>query len=457
VERDLTGLPVIYLGTDCTLTGTNSDYALAKSLVTNIRVDEQAGVVIPKPKMGTTDAGQGMLLELLSSPGSKQFDTSTILERYDKRKALSVLAQFIMLGLDKVGSYALSRQQGDLFATTVRAWLNDIASIINSFAVDRLFALNSFPGIDELPQVEPGDVGSVNLADVANYVNRMVQAQVIVPDNELERYLRVLGGLPEPRPADITGGGIGKRIKSARATKQPLAELTEAEAVEIAKRVNQSLVELTEAEVVEVAKQSGADANEHANKLRRKLEVLWAALLARIQRGDLVYDALRDWRVSVEVALEEEYQAAAQASADFDKREWAALFLLVVRPRLERAKDALARFANQLQQELEAAEQGASIGSSDTRGGIAAMLALLARRYSRAMMYAGGVVTIIAAAAMYGKIRKRYIWLAVNDEHTCPDCAEESLKGPRMMHEFTRLPGENVQCMSNCRCELAEV
>jgi hypothetical protein len=203
IERDLAGLPVVYLGNDRTTQGSDSDYELAKDLVTNIRVDEQAGVVIPGPKMGGGAAeGNGWLLELLSSGGSRSYDTTAIIDRYDRRKAMIVLAQFVMLGMQNTGSYALSRHQGDLFTLAASAWLHNIADIINRHAVPRLFSLNTFSGLTELPKLQPSPLGLPNLEQIAEYVNKLVDKQVLTPDNELERHLRQIADLPELTETD---------------------------------------------------------------------------------------------------------------------------------------------------------------------------------------------------------------------------------------------------------------
>jgi hypothetical protein len=199
VERDLAGIPVIYLGNDRSLSDDpSSDYTLAKELVTNIRQDEQVGVVIPGPKMGEgAPEGQGWLLELLSSGGSRQHDTGAIIERYDKRKALVVLAQFIMLGMEQVGSFALSKHQGDLFVLAATAWIESIAGIINRHAIPRLIKMNVFPGITGMPKLVPDPLGLPDLAAIAEYVNKLVDKEVLTPDDELERHLRQIADLPQ--------------------------------------------------------------------------------------------------------------------------------------------------------------------------------------------------------------------------------------------------------------------
>lgn len=193
IERDLQGLPVMYLGSDA-----GSLYETAKTVTTNVRVDEQMGLVIPYAKMGAGAAeGRGVLFELVSSNNTRSHDISAVIERYDKRKALIVLAQFIMLGMEQVGSYALSRTQGDLFMLAASAWLKSISDIINRYAIPRLMALNSFPGITGMPELVFNPMGVPNLIEVADYVNKLVDKEVLTPDVELEKTLRKLAELPE--------------------------------------------------------------------------------------------------------------------------------------------------------------------------------------------------------------------------------------------------------------------
>ena len=199
VERDLAGIPIVYMGNDTIKTGDNSDYALAKDLVVNLRNDEQAGIVVPYPKMGFgASEGQGMLVELLSAGNGRAQDVGSIIDRYDKRKVLSVLAQFIMLGMDKFGSFALAKTQNDLFALAISCWVQKIADVINMYAIPRLLAYNVFPGMKGLPKIVFSEVGIPDLTQMAAFINAMVGREVITPDAELERYLRQMASLPEP-------------------------------------------------------------------------------------------------------------------------------------------------------------------------------------------------------------------------------------------------------------------
>jgi hypothetical protein len=147
-ERMGTGIPVIYLGNDCTTTDDeNSHYTLAVDTTRNVRVDEQMGLVFDKPKMGMAPEGTGILMapegtgilfELVSPPSQGLIDFSELIDRHEKRMAMTVLAQFIFLGMLQVGTQALNQSSTDTFQMSIAAWSDSVAAVINRYAVPRL-------------------------------------------------------------------------------------------------------------------------------------------------------------------------------------------------------------------------------------------------------------------------------------------------------------------------------
>src|SRR5512139_3980011 len=184
IERDLAGLPLIRLpaGADTAETDT-SDAGIANKLVRNVRNDEQSGLVLPP----------GWEFELVSTGGSRQFDTDKIVRRYESRMLMSALAQFIMLGQDNVGSLALSRDATDFFVMTVNAIADIIAETFTKYAIPRLLALNGYDADGVCLEHTPaGDVDTVAIADFLQKVSGMVTS-----DAGDELWLRQLIGLPE--------------------------------------------------------------------------------------------------------------------------------------------------------------------------------------------------------------------------------------------------------------------
>lgn len=198
-ERMGAGFPIVYLGQGTSKGGTGTDLAAFKDIVRNIRVDEQSGLVVPYQKMGSD--GVGALVEFLSPPSRGAVDFDKAITRYEQRMAMTVLAQFIFLGMSKVGTQALASTTVDVFQLSISAWSSAVASVINRFAVPRLFALNPFK-LDALPVLRHSDISIPNLTEIAGFVNALVGATVLTPDEQLEAHLRELGGLPE-KPEEI--------------------------------------------------------------------------------------------------------------------------------------------------------------------------------------------------------------------------------------------------------------
>lgn len=228
IERDLAGLPVVWLPPDI-LSKQTTDQVTAynswKKLITNIRRDEQEGVMMP---LVYDDNNNKMYdLTLLSSGSRRQFDTSVIIGRYNQQIAMTVMADFLLLGHEGVGSFALSSNKTDLFSVALGAILDSIAGVLNTYAVPRLFALNDFGTLTALPTFEHDDIESPDLAVLGDFITKLAGAQMpLFPDEDLEEFLRTAGGLPK-RPEGgvivpvVPGVPIGPRTPKAPTAGSP--------------------------------------------------------------------------------------------------------------------------------------------------------------------------------------------------------------------------------------------
>lgn len=194
IERDLAGLPVLTVPENLNIWD-NEDPEVVEirtgleTMVRNIRRDEMEGVVLPF----------GYKLELLSSGGSRQFDTNAIIDRYDTRIAMTVLADFIFLGHQQNGSWALSSDKTELFSMACGAFLDIICETFNNQGIPALIDMNGdhFSGITDYPHMTHGDIEDVDISKMAQFIRDMTGIGVLVPDDGLEDYIRQIGHLPE--------------------------------------------------------------------------------------------------------------------------------------------------------------------------------------------------------------------------------------------------------------------
>lgn len=173
-------------------------------IVRDIQIDERSGLVLPSDR----DERGNLYFEFgLLSPASGQAVPirQAIIDR-SREIAMTALADFILLGREAGGSYALARDKGDRFETALTAWLATIAAVLNRHLVPRLWRINALPAAT-MPRFVPGRVGRVDASTLAGVVERLAAAGVpLFPDDALARFLRTAAGLPlasEPAATEI--------------------------------------------------------------------------------------------------------------------------------------------------------------------------------------------------------------------------------------------------------------
>jgi hypothetical protein len=218
VERDLAGLPMltppegvdIWNQNDPSMAGVRQQ---ASALVSSIRRDEQEGVILPN----------GWELTLLSTAGNRQFDVGKIITRYETRIATSVLADLVMLGQDKVGSYALAVTKKDLFASSLGAFLDIITSQFQTELMPRLWKLNAFKG--PMPKMQHGAVETVDLDTLGNYIMRLGQSGAPIDWEAVLPWASEQAGMPKPRPGhDFSPRNVAQTVSDKGAADRLVAK-----------------------------------------------------------------------------------------------------------------------------------------------------------------------------------------------------------------------------------------
>jgi hypothetical protein len=198
LERDLCGLPMLAPPESADLGEGSADRAAAEALLRRVRNDEEAGVLVPP----------GWAFSLVSGGGAKA-DTHRVIVRYETRIALSVLAQFLMLGLENTGSLALARTQAALFTSAVSAFADAIADTFTRFAIRRLLELNGMA--PEGVALQHGPLGSLHFKEIGEFLSQMAGAGLLdaKSDEGLEAWVRAL----VEAPAAVDGADADKEGK----------------------------------------------------------------------------------------------------------------------------------------------------------------------------------------------------------------------------------------------------
>jgi hypothetical protein len=196
IERDLAGLPVAWLDPLYFSPNASADeralFVTVQDMVAKVKRNEMEGMVFP---LVYDDKGHKLVdFTLMSSGGQRQFDTDKIIARYNQQIAMSVLADFLMLGHENVGSQSLGVTKVDLWMMAVDAMAKAVARVVNHFAVPRLLKLNGMDA-ENPPELKFGDVDKVDLTVLGNFLKQMTDAGIIVPDMKLEEHIRELASV----------------------------------------------------------------------------------------------------------------------------------------------------------------------------------------------------------------------------------------------------------------------
>lgn len=199
IERDLAGLPFAEVPAEMMAeNASDADKATLASIVDmvkNVKRDQQEGVVWPQQ---WNEQGVAMYnFKLLASSGTRQFDTNSIINRYESRIAMVILADFILLGADSSSaSFAMSTNKSGMFQSALGVWLDVIMDVLNNYAVPRLFRLNGDKS-GQYPKFRHDDVQNPSLADLATFVAALTGAGAqLFPDIDLENHFRKMAQLP---------------------------------------------------------------------------------------------------------------------------------------------------------------------------------------------------------------------------------------------------------------------
>jgi hypothetical protein len=195
VERDLTGLPMITTPEGLDIWNPNDENAAAtlaraEEIVRLIRLDKYQGLVLPF----------AWEFKLQTTSGQRPHNTSDIISRWDQRIAVTLLADMLLIGHERVGSFALVQSKTRLFSSALESYAARVAGVFNRQLIPRLMILNGIPQ-EYWPTMRFGPVETPALKDMADYLTALSGTDIVI-DEAMALYLRDIAQLPPPKKGD---------------------------------------------------------------------------------------------------------------------------------------------------------------------------------------------------------------------------------------------------------------
>lgn len=171
LERDLAGFPLlqpppevgnIWDADDAEMV---SLLASCKRFLMSVRRNQNEGAVIPP----------GWEFKLLASGGNRQFDTGSIITRYELRMAASALGDVVLLGQQQVGSKSLAESKLELLFMAIRAHMKTFEQEFTRKVAQPLMRANGIP-VQLTPRLSHHKLRRDSLGELAAFLNALGNA-----------------------------------------------------------------------------------------------------------------------------------------------------------------------------------------------------------------------------------------------------------------------------------------
>jgi len=204
IERELNGLPMAripseYLSPDATDAQRKFVQDLS-AILRDVKRNEQGFVIIPSDVYENADGSLTDIrlvdFELIASQGKRDINPHEVIIRYQQDMARSALADFVLLGVNDRGSFALSKSKADLFLQALTGYVSAIASVLNRKLIPKLLMWNGL-ALADAPKITFGRVAPVDLVELGTFIDRVSGVGIPLNDDlPTVNYVLNAAGMP---------------------------------------------------------------------------------------------------------------------------------------------------------------------------------------------------------------------------------------------------------------------
>jgi hypothetical protein len=154
--------------------------------------------------------------------GTSVTEIGEVIRRKQQEVLMRGFSQFLMLGMDSVGTQALVEGSQDFFTLALKGIQQQLLEVWNQQLIPLIFKYNPMPGLTDLPKITWHDPGKVDIKALLEAYKIGSDAKLITPVIEDEQFIRPIMGLPDlpageglqsreeqPMVLEGLGGGMG--------------------------------------------------------------------------------------------------------------------------------------------------------------------------------------------------------------------------------------------------------
>jgi hypothetical protein len=165
-----------------------------QNMVSLLSRDQLTGIVMPAELEDGKETGYKF--ELLSGQGNSAMTADPVIRRYDSRILMSLASEFLLLGVEKTGSFALAAEKASSFVGSLEWTADVIANEFNRVCISALMQVNGVPP-EFWPKLIHDPVAQTDVRDLGMFLSQAAAGGFITPTVATENRLRERASLPE--------------------------------------------------------------------------------------------------------------------------------------------------------------------------------------------------------------------------------------------------------------------
>jgi len=171
--QDSNGFKVLYLPPQYMAADASDEnkavFQAYQQAMANMHVAKQSGLILP---LLLDETGKRMFdFEVMSVTGQKSYNTNDIINRYTREILTCLFADFLALGQQGGGSFALGETKVSIIEMGIQAKLDEIKNQLNHQLVRTLFEQNGWD-TTIMPEFTYGNVSKESLDEVSKFIQR---------------------------------------------------------------------------------------------------------------------------------------------------------------------------------------------------------------------------------------------------------------------------------------------
>lgn len=203
--QDANGFKVLYLPPQYMASDASDEnkavFKAYQQAMSNMHVAKQSGLILP---LLLDETGKRMFdFEVMNVTGQKSYNTNDIINRYTREILTCLFADFLALGQQGGGSFALGETKVSIIEMGIQAKLDEIKNQLNHQLVRTLFEQNGWD-TTIMPEFTYGNVSKETLDEVSKFIQRTAAVSTFPRNRDTINWVMKQADIPYRVPDTMT-------------------------------------------------------------------------------------------------------------------------------------------------------------------------------------------------------------------------------------------------------------